>query len=431
MEWLVILCLALSSLNLYLFFKKSVQKPFAKESEEFRIYTETLITEFNRIATRNISLLDERLEELDHKIRLSQKVDLLLKDRFEEAHKIEYLAPLKLNEVHTENLLNNTNQSLDENNEPISENIPNNTNQSLDENSEPISENIPNDTTQSLDENSEPISENLPNDTNQSLNENSEPISENIPNDTTQSLDENSEPFSENIPNDTTQSLDENSKPFSENIPNNTTQSLDENSKPFSENNILLEKKVVIMDTKTSDDDTLGQNIDSFSAISDTIVNNNMLIPQDQIIINDYSLNNDEDLTIEEIIQQNLPSEEYSLGTEDDLTIEELIQKTTPSLSDDTISPISENPTIPEHLVAPDDNSAKDLVSKEEPLLLFEGIEVEKIKKHHKSKMSTQKKQELLMRYIEESRSKEELLDLGFSPTEINLAFICYNANQE
>ena len=185
------------------------------------------------------------------------------------------------------------------------------------------------------------------------------------------------------------------------------------------------------MDTKTSDDDTLGQNIDSFSAISDTIVNNNMLIPQDQIIINDYSLNNDEDLTIEEIIQQNLPSEEYSLGTEDDLTIEELIQKTTPSLSDDTISPISENPTIPEHLVAPDDNSAKDLVSKEEPLLLFEGIEVEKIKKHHKSKMSTQKKQELLMRYIEESRSKEELLDLGFSPTEINLAFICYNANQE
>ena len=393
MEWLVILCLALSSLNLYLFFKKSVQKPFAKESEEFRIYTETLITEFNRIATRNISLLDERLEELDHKIRLSQKVDLLLKDRFEEAHKIEYLAPLKLNEVHTENLLNNTNQSLDENNEPISENIPNNTNQSLDENNEPISENIPNDTTQSLDENSEPISENLPNDTNQSLNENSKPISENIPNDTTQSLDENSE--------------------------------------PFSENNILLEKKVVIMDTKTSDDDTLGQNIDSFSAISDTIVNNNMLIPQDQIIINDYSLNNDEDLTIEEIIQQNLPSEEYSLGTEDDLTIEELIQKTTPSLSDDTISPISENPTIPEHLVAPDDNSAKDLVSKEEPLLLFEGIEVEKIKKHHKSKMSTQKKQELLMRYIEESRSKEELLDLGFSPTEINLAFICYNANQE
>ena len=393
MEWLVILCLALSSLNLYLFFKKSVQKPFAKESEEFRIYTETLITEFNRIATRNISLLDERLEELDHKIRLSQKVDLLLKDRFEEAHKIEYLAPLKLNEVHTENLLNNTNQSLDENSEPISENIPNNTNQSLDENNEPISENIPNDTTQSLDENSEPISENLPNDTNQSLNENSEPISENIPNDTTQSLDENSEPFSENT--------------------------------------ILLEKKVVIMDTKTSDDDTLGQNIDSFSAISDTIVNNNMLIPQDQIIINDYSLNNDEDLTIEEIIQQNLPSEEYSLGTEDDLTIEELIQKTTPSLSDDTISPISENPTIPEHLVAPDDNSAKDLVSKEEPLLLFEGIEVEKIKKHHKSKMSTQKKQELLMRYIEESRSKEELLDLGFSPTEINLAFICYNANQE
>ena len=374
MEWLVILCLALSSLNLYLFFKKSVQKPFAKESEEFRIYTETLITEFNRIATRNISLLDERLEELDHKIRLSQKVDLLLKDRFEEAHKIEYLAPLKLNEVHTENLLNNTNQSLDEN-------------------SEPISENIPNDTTQSLDENTSPISENLPNDTNQSLNENSEPISENIPNDTTQSLDENSEPFSENT--------------------------------------ILLEKKVVIMDTKTSDDDTLGQNIDSFSAISDTIVNNNMLIPQDQIIINDYSLNNDEDLTIEEIIQQNLPSEEYSLGTEDDLTIEELIQKTTPSLSDDTISPISENPTIPEHLVAPDDNSAKDLVSKEEPLLLFEGIEVEKIKKHHKSKMSTQKKQELLMRYIEESRSKEELLDLGFSPTEINLAFICYNANQE
>ena len=393
MEWLVILCLALSSLNLYLFFKKSVQKPFAKESEEFRIYTETLITEFNRIATRNISLLDERLEELDHKIRLSQKVDLLLKDRFEEAHKIEYLAPLKLNEVHTENLLNNTNQSLDENSEPISENIPNNTNQSLDENSEPISENIPNDTTQSLDENTSPISENLPNDTNQSLNENSEPISENIPNDTTQSLDENSEPFSENT--------------------------------------ILLEKKVVIMDTKTSDDDTLGQNIDSFSAISDTIVNNNMLIPQDQIIINDYSLNNDEDLTIEEIIQQNLPSEEYSLGTEDDLTIEELIQKTTPSLSDDTISPISENPTIPEHLVAPDDNSAKDLVSKEEPLLLFEGIEVEKIKKHHKSKMSTQKKQELLMRYIEESRSKEELLDLGFSPTEINLAFICYNANQE
>lgn len=102
MAWLVVLCLVISTLNLYFFFKKSMQKSFEQELNEFRTYTETLITEFNRVTTRNVSLLDERIDELDHKIRLSQKVDLLLKERFEEAHKIEFLKPLKLNELDKE-----------------------------------------------------------------------------------------------------------------------------------------------------------------------------------------------------------------------------------------------------------------------------------------------------------------------------------------
>lgn len=100
MEWLVVLSLTMSSLNIYFFFKNQSKKSYSQDLEEFRSYTESLITEFNRITTRNVDLLDSRIEELDHKIRLSQKIDLLLKERFEEAHKIEYLKILHLDQIY-------------------------------------------------------------------------------------------------------------------------------------------------------------------------------------------------------------------------------------------------------------------------------------------------------------------------------------------
>ena len=108
MEWLVVLCLILSTINFYFLMKNMTKKSFDSELTEFRTYTETLITEFNRITTRNVELLDSRIEALDHKIRLSQKVDLLLKERFEEASKIEYLKPLQMEQVYSSQVVPQT-----------------------------------------------------------------------------------------------------------------------------------------------------------------------------------------------------------------------------------------------------------------------------------------------------------------------------------
>ncbi len=101
MEWLVVLCLILSTINFYFLTQNMIKKSFDSELQEFRSYTESLITEFNRITTRNVELLDSRIEDLNHKIRLSQKIDHLLKERFEEANKIEYLKPLQMDKVHS------------------------------------------------------------------------------------------------------------------------------------------------------------------------------------------------------------------------------------------------------------------------------------------------------------------------------------------
>lgn len=92
MEWLIIFSIFFSTLNFYFLFKKLSQKPFQQELEEFRSYSERIIVEFNRITTRNVELLDSRIAELDHKIRLSQKIDKHLSERFEEASKLEYLS---------------------------------------------------------------------------------------------------------------------------------------------------------------------------------------------------------------------------------------------------------------------------------------------------------------------------------------------------
>ena len=108
MEWLVVLCLILSTINFYFLMKNMTKKSFDSELTEFRTYTETLITEFNRITTRNVELLDSRIEALDHKIRLSQKVDLLLKERFEEASKIEYLKALQMEQVYSSQVPQNS-----------------------------------------------------------------------------------------------------------------------------------------------------------------------------------------------------------------------------------------------------------------------------------------------------------------------------------
>ncbi|MGL4676218.1 MAG: hypothetical protein ACRCWI_00945 [Brevinema sp.] len=102
MELLAIFSIFLSTINFYFLFKNIARKPFQQDLTEFQSYTERMIVEFNRITTRNIELLDSRIEELNRNIRLSQKVDLLLKERFEEAQKIEYLKVLNLDKVYEE-----------------------------------------------------------------------------------------------------------------------------------------------------------------------------------------------------------------------------------------------------------------------------------------------------------------------------------------
>lgn len=78
-------------------YKTKTKKTHQTELEEFRSQTERLIVEFNRVASRNLSMLDDRIEELERKIRLSHKVEAVLKERFEEADKYELLQPFRLN----------------------------------------------------------------------------------------------------------------------------------------------------------------------------------------------------------------------------------------------------------------------------------------------------------------------------------------------
>lgn len=87
----------MSFLALVWAYKIKTKKPYQAELEEFRSQTERLIVEFNRVASRNLSMLDDRIEELERKIRLSHKVEAVLKERFEEADKYELLQPFRLN----------------------------------------------------------------------------------------------------------------------------------------------------------------------------------------------------------------------------------------------------------------------------------------------------------------------------------------------
>jgi len=107
MEWLIIISLVLSVLNFYFISKKKIDHE--QDLKKFQSHTESIMVEFNRITTRNISLLDDKIEELNHKIRLGQKVDLLLKERFEEAHQIDYLSVLQLDKIDNKPISNDFN----------------------------------------------------------------------------------------------------------------------------------------------------------------------------------------------------------------------------------------------------------------------------------------------------------------------------------
>lgn len=72
MSCLIFLSMVLSCLNIYIFvkwhrFPKSSQKEFEKHAEK-------LIVEFNRVCTRNISILEESLSELHRKIQIANKI---------------------------------------------------------------------------------------------------------------------------------------------------------------------------------------------------------------------------------------------------------------------------------------------------------------------------------------------------------------------
>ncbi|MGL4367084.1 MAG: hypothetical protein ACRCTQ_02210 [Brevinemataceae bacterium] len=91
MTWIfAAVILTISILHLYVILKRSPSGRTDNDLKEFQIQAEALMTEFNRIAARNISILDERLEELDHKIRISQKMDHVLKERLEEMYKTTF-----------------------------------------------------------------------------------------------------------------------------------------------------------------------------------------------------------------------------------------------------------------------------------------------------------------------------------------------------
>lgn len=97
MDFFVGASFCMSFLALVWAYKTKTNKPHQAELEEFRSQTERLIVEFNRVASRNLSMLDDRIEELERKIRLSHKVEAVLKERFEEADKYELLQPFRLN----------------------------------------------------------------------------------------------------------------------------------------------------------------------------------------------------------------------------------------------------------------------------------------------------------------------------------------------
>ncbi len=89
---LVFLSTVLSAFNFWFLFKKMSERPFEKNIEEFNRTTESIMVEFNRVAARNIEMLDYRLEELDKKIRLSQKTEARLETLLEEIAKSKVLS---------------------------------------------------------------------------------------------------------------------------------------------------------------------------------------------------------------------------------------------------------------------------------------------------------------------------------------------------
>lgn len=244
MEWLVVLCLILSTINFYFLTQNMIKKSFDSELQEFRSYTESLITEFNRITTRNVELLDSRIEDLNHKIRLSQKIDHLLKERFEEANKIEYLKPLQMDKVHSLQTLS------------------------------------------------------------------SDPVD--------------------------------------------------------------THKKILSIDHTITDDMTIEH------IILDNI-QQNISTPIDEESTN--STNNDQEISTEP-----------------------------------TINPIALEPSNPDEIST---NFATNL--------LFEGIPIEKIKKHRKNSRANLEKEQQLIQYIKHNKSKDELLELGFTSNEINIAMLYYS----
>ena len=58
---------------------------------------------------------------------------------------------------------------------------------------------------------------------------------------------------------------------------------------------------------------------------------------------------------------------------------------------------------------------------------MFEGIPIEKIKKHRKNSRANLEKEQQLIQYIKHNKSKDELLELGFTSNEINIAMLYYS----
>lgn len=83
MIFLVFFSIALSAFTLVIVLKERSRRFYAAELEEFRAETERLIAEFNRVAERNISILDDRIIALERETRHARKAENCLKEQCE------------------------------------------------------------------------------------------------------------------------------------------------------------------------------------------------------------------------------------------------------------------------------------------------------------------------------------------------------------
>ncbi|MGL5721115.1 MAG: hypothetical protein ACRCY4_01755 [Brevinema sp.] len=92
---LTIISLFISIVTLVIVLKERTRRPFEADLADFRAETERLIAEFNRVAERNISMMDDRIEALERQTRIARKIEDDLSVQLEQ-HKLAGILPTDL-----------------------------------------------------------------------------------------------------------------------------------------------------------------------------------------------------------------------------------------------------------------------------------------------------------------------------------------------